>query len=1162
MKLLQIKLSGFKSFVDSTILNLNGNLIGIVGPNGCGKSNVIDAVRWVLGESSAQRLRGGSMQDVIFNGALNRSPVSRAVVELIFDNQDKSLSGLWNTYDEISIKRVLTRNGDSTYYINNQVVRRRDITEVFLGTGVGSRGYAVIEQGMITRIIDAKPEELMAYLEEASNVSKYREKRKETLSRLEDTATNITRLQDIEQNLSSQIEELSIQAQNASLYQSLQLKLKQTQISQTLVQIKEANKSLEKIKVHFKENQVLQEELQEQIHTKEDLNVKYNDEQSKVQQTLSALNQNLNSLTHTLTTMVERDKYNSELKSRLNLEMETILQELSSLTPQSEQFDLETKNIQDNIIKLKDEIIALELTLEEKQAKFEEATTNYNVITQELKQALDEINNLERKFIVSSNTLNHKKNNIDQLKLKSKKLLEEKELKGNIENNRTHEIKEELIELEVNFENIIENLEDHKEKLITIQAQAEEIKNLINEVRAQLSSKTSRLSTIRELIIKNTSEEQGNSELDKLKGSDIALWEALEVNPGYEVAVEVALKDVLKSYIIKDLGVLSQIKDKNYLSFWVEQEIKSNEPALKLPQNSLLNFVTITNKTYDGVTELLKNYLVYENLSEALKDNIASSNIILLTRDGHIVTTNYIILNAKATQFSILEYASTQKTLEIEIEKLKDELSNYLQKLSQLDTNKNTLLNTIKELTKAHEDKLKLKHNLMLELTKCEQINLQQKNELITLTKNIETVTQEIEVTNDEYTALIVECESLENNIINLKAKSEQIKKVSQDQETRYTQAKTEVKQLEDKLNNLNHEVKLLMQKVNNIEELKQQNLMYIKQKQSKYNSLKSELESISTITNAHEISLLQAQVDELNHQIKQEDARFKEINNKLAELKLDENSLLNKKETLYNKGMDLRLKLQEYELIISNYKNTLAELGFDETDEASQEQFDTEASLKELNHIVTELNEQISKLGLVNLKAVEDLKILENKHLELSTQINDLLDSSLILKTAIEQIDKETSSTLSETYLKVSKYFDIYFKTLFGGGRAVLNLTNKDDILSSGLEVFAEPPGKKNSSIHLLSGGEKTLTAISLIFAFFNLNPAPFCLLDEVDAPLDDANTLRFCKLVQELSNNTQFVYISHNSLSMEMASQLIGVTMQEKGISTVFKVSLDEYK
>lgn len=1146
MRLSHIKLTGFKSFAEHTTIEVKGNRVAIVGPNGCGKSNVIDAVRWVLGESSAKHMRGESMQDVIFNGSSKRKSVSRATVELVFDNSQKGLSGLWNTYDEISIKRLISRNGDSNYYINSQVVRRKDITELFLGTGVGTKGYAIIEQGMISRIIESRPEELRQFLEEAAGVSKYREKRKDTIARLQDTKDNLVRVEDIQQQLIKQIEVLQIQADDAKHYQNLHNKLKSTQLTTILIKIDKTSQTLSDINVQIAVNEKELVALTQKLAAEEEVLQQDQNIQIIKEGKLHEITIEFNTKRTTLARFEERKMHHNELISRLDKDHDDLLMQNNELHIQIKNLTVQISEIEEQITQNTIKIEKSQLVRQDLSVSFAKAEQKYLDVNKNVNNIAAQTLQAKHDLDLLNNTKEHKKSQYNNLLNRQKK--QQQELQGLDFNQGYFSLQKQIQQLTLELEQLEQEHFLDKAKLIDYRQIHEQMAKQLYQIKNEQTAIRSKISTLNELVAIAIDNKNINQVIDT---TNEYLYQLLYVESGYEIAVEIALNNILSAAIIDDINQIKKIPE-NTFSVWLKNDFVNHARP-----NSLANFVKLKSDKISAIYNQLNDFVVMDNFNLALELlPKLETNQKLVTRDGHLLSANYMVFNANITNNHVLEYQNQLVKLNLHLDELTIKLETADEELTISGTQIEKISAKIEQVEKLVKTKQKLKHDLQLEFSSHEQIYIQTKNHHEKITQEINLLTQDILYLQDELTDIELKIEEQEIVVHDLSIKADDTDLAKLEYEENYNLAKSSLSEVDTEINQKIIDNQLLNQKIiilhKNLEDKKVQ-INTLSQRHIKIMEDRKHIESEQQNDDMGELS---RQISMIAVNIEEQKKELVLLNNKTVDSRNKISILHKNKENIREKFNHLRLKEQEQLLFLDNQQELLDSL---QVTSYNKEQIlaINKYSLQELQNEINNLQQQIEALGLVNLKAIEDLEQLTSKHGLLVEQVIDLTDGIKQLQSAIAQIDHETRILLDSTYTKVCESFAIYFKILFGGGSASLELTN-NDILNSGIHILIQPPGKRNSSIHLLSGGEKALTAVSLIFAFFNLNPAPFCLLDEVDAPLDDANTSRFCNLVQELSNSTQFIFISHNRLTMEMADQLVGVTMQEQGVSTTVSVSL----
>jgi len=901
MRLSKIKLSGFKTFVDPTTLALPSNLVGIVGPNGCGKSNVIDAVRWVLGESSAKYLRGESMADVIFNGSSSRKPVSTASIELFFDNSQKKIGGEYSKYNEISTRRIISRDGQSQYFLNGTKCRRKDVTGLFLGTGLGPRSYAIVQQDTISRLIEAKPEDIRIFLEEASGISKYKQKRKETESRIKNTKENLSRLNDLRDEIVKQIKRLKSQANAAKRYKKYKSREKDihaeilfTKINNLLSELTNKGEESKQYQNQYDQQLTGLRKIEADIEDKRVIdsqaNQKYNDFQQQhfeLQSKIARLEQSI--------------EYEKELESQKNVNVQEINKELKRIESEYTEDSQKIKEISSDLIKL------------------DEAITT----------KAQNINNLKK-------TLSQTESNIQSV------------------DTNNESVKEEIGQLNT-----------------IVETEAVKIKVLSDQMRQREGQKK---------VIKN------------LHG--------IETN---------------FNALVREIDQLEEILEKTY----------------------------IDNK---------------DNIFQALTNR-------LQTLEGKI---EFLSANFKTIEDEIIQNEKQIQSSSQNLETAQGKLDHLIQQKRQLDEQKQDLSN------QANKQKQKL--NNLIPLLQEEELNAESNRSTISALNNA--------------------MNRLESQRIQYKTKSLEITKPTAEKIDSKKEGRAK------------------------LENLLNQSL----ESEQTLNTFREELEKSQSVLRDYEI----------------------DRTNKNSEVNLSRESL-----------EKYKLSIRELEVRKEGMDEQLKESGYDF--QTMKEKFQKVIDEAELSNELEKILSSIEKLGPINLAASNEHEEANERKENLDSQFDDLNRALETLNGAINKIDNESMKRFTDTFEKINASLENYFPKLFDGGKAYLELENNDS-LNGGVVVMARPPGKRNSNIHLLSGGEKALTAVALLFSIFELNPAPFCLLDEVDAPLDDTNVGRFCEIVRSMSSNVQFVVVTHNKSTMELTNQLIGVSMSEPGVSRLVSVDLDE--
>lgn len=1162
MRLNSIKLSGFKSFAEPTHFQLPGQLVGVVGPNGCGKSNIMDAVRWVLGESKASELRGESMQDVIFNGSGNRKPASRASVELVFSNEDARAGGQWNQFAEIAVKRVLTRDGTSSYFINNQPVRRRDVQDVFLGTGLGPRAYAIIGQGTISRIIESKPEELRLFLEEAAGVSKYKERRRETENRLKDTRENLTRVEDILRELNNNLDKLEKQAEVASRYHALQeqgtLKLHQlwflkhrdaaSEETRIKLAVAEATNALEARLAELRSVEAQLEQVRQDHYAASDALHVAQGELAEANLAVSRLE--------------ERIRYVVEGRQKVE-------QRLAELKEQNEQWLERRAAAEFELEELAEKMLAAEEQAEILAAQSEELAGNLPSFEDAVRSATQQANTqrgVAAQVQQQIQLLAAESRNIDdqsrQLTLRRERLSSEKHALGSPDTARLADLKQQL-------EAVQEELALSEAQLGELTEQVPELdearKSQQQESQAQAAKQaelTARLEALRTLQEKVQTEGKlkpwlAKHGLDSLQG----LWRKVHIEPGWEVALESALRERLSAL---EVGRVETVRA-------FEQDAPPAKLAFySVPQTGIQNTHTTLPRLSDqlrlqdaGLKALLNDWLegVYTatNLEEALSNRQRLTHgEVIMTRAGHTVS-----------QFAVSFYAPDSEQAGMlaraqEIESLDKQVR--AQALLAEDA-RASLIRAEAHYTDASQRLATARR----ETSEVQQRAHQLQVEVLRLTQQAEQAQARHGQIAEELAEIDAQLDELQERRATGEARFEELDLSLAEAQERHAQLEEAVMEAERKLNQAREQLRA--------QERQAQEAQFSARAMA---SRRGELQR-SIETSAQQIQLNDTTVAQLHEeQARLSDASAHTGLDEALAVRVEKEGLLAEARTKYD---DLSAQLRRADEQRMGFERSLQPLRDEITKLQLEQQAATlggaqfleqltaaEVDLTALAEVIerdgvklyglqTEIDRiqrEINALGAVNLAALEELTAARERKGFLDSQMADLSDAIQTLEDAIHKIDLETRELLGATFDTVNEHFGRMFPSLFGGGSARLVMTG-DEILDAGVQVMAHPPGKKNSTIHLLSGGEKALTAIALVFAIFQLNPAPFCLLDEVDAPLDDANTERYARLVKSMSSGTQFLFISHNKIAMEMAEQLVGVTMQEQGVSRIVAVDME---
>ena len=1158
MRLIQLKLAGFKSFVDPTTIQLQGQRVGIVGPNGCGKSNIMESVKWVLGESSAKEMRSENMDSVIFNGSENRKPISRASVELIFDNSLGKAPTEWSQYAEISVKRVIEREKGSTYYINNLAVRRKDIADLFLGTGLGGRGYAIIGQNTISQIIEAKPEELRNYLEEAAGVSKYKERRRETEFRLRDTRENLSRIQDVLNEIIQQITKLESQAVIATKYNDLTQKQKfhQAQVWElkkrdASIVWKKHQSQVEKLVNELEQQTAALRKIEAEVESLRQSHINASDEINKNQASFYEINAEVSNIENNIRNqneLLERSK--KEL-----IEIETNLAKNADdqlkFTNDIEEAAIEKtkltelyKTKEENFNSLKSSIQSVEGRYLASVEQFNQAVIQFQSTQEKInleKAMIDFILKTEEETNIRLAFLNNEISNID---LTGQSLLNEKE--------------NDLVDKQSHVEKIEGKIEENKSLATDLEEEIDTLRQQQIEIQKELSQIEGEIKTLAQI----QDDAQGNESLKSWTSqhninTSNRLWEKLKIKTEWITAIESALGGRLNA-------VLAQYESISHRPPASMVLANLNGSHSYKPKNNKLNSVLDVIEISDPLlmnllSEWLSDYYLIPK-GESYKNFIGNleQGEFLVNQQGDIFTKNSVSFYGKdASLNGILLRQERLKALQEQFPSIEKSYKNILKKLNEAELQ----LNDYEEQADSFNDELKEALN-ELHQTEIEVERIQQsitysneKHSNITNEQNElkEKLTQ-IEIDKTAKSSLIHNLEIDAHRLLEQKTSSEEIKKRH---EFEYESVKKQVNEAEIQLQESHFNLKIINNKINELNS--KINILY---EDNKALNNKKDLAKASIDT-----EIIEALQLSLREKITVKDEREKiliasrdNLAQKETDLRECEQKRLQTEQAVHpirDKLEQSRLNEQESKLLFEQFQNEINESQLDEM--VLSESITEKTTVKDMQELCNKLQEDINLLGPVNLAAIHELTSEKERKGYLDSQVEDLTSASNTLEDAIRRIDKETRDRLIATFNEVNKNFTDFFKVLFNGGQAQLELLG-EEILDTGIQVTAQPPGKKNTTISQLSGGEKALTATALVFALFKLNPAPFCLMDEVDAPLDDSNTLRFTNMVTEMSKNTQFLYVSHNKLAMEMAQQLIGVTMQESGVSRIVEVSLEE--
>ena len=1165
MRLKQIKLAGFKSFVDPTGFDVPGQLVGVVGPNGCGKSNIIDAVRWVLGESRASELRGESMQDVIFSGSSERKPAGRASVELVFDNTLGRIAGNWGQYAEIAVKRVLTRDGQSTYLINNQPVRRRDVHDMFLGTGLGPRAYAIIGQGMISRIIEARPEDLRVFLEEAAGVSKYKERRRETENRLADTRENLTRVEDILRELDAQLEKLQRQAEVAQRYRDYEAERVRKQHMLWLLRRDEAQteqRRLERLAsaaVLALEAQVAeQRSIEAAIETIREANYAALDAMQAAQARYYEGNAEVSRIESDIRIVAETQ---GQLRERLDgVEQQAQRAQSQQTHARSDRADaqarlgeaaLRSDELAAQVAAHADEVPALEGRAREARARVDEARAQ----VAQTRQAIEVCALHERKATEGCDAASRRR---ERLQAEA----------GELQAFRPEELAqalEALAAIEEADRLTTERLLGIESGWSELEAQRQPSQQALREAESRLAKIEARIIALRQLQERVESQAKvqpwlARHGLDRLS----RLYQKLRIDDGWENAIESVLRERVNALEVGRLEhVAGLVADAppSKVGFFA-----SAPGAGALTDAAGLRPLLSVVQTGDaGIQSLLADWLAGCYAADSLEAAMAQRAGLppgaqFVVAAGHLVGRQSVLLYAAdSEQEGVLARRHELENLTREQRAQQLLVDDARSRAARIESGASQQLATLMSLRDEHNRTLKQMAALRLDAQRLEQ----ERSRVAESRERIGGELEELSAQIDGFEATIAEetarFEQLDAELGERQQHAEDLQFALEQAERELSGRREALRQQERDAQEASFAVRAIEADLERLEALLAQGQAMAEQAAAERAALLDKLEQLSDAAARQALQQALETRSAAESTLGAARQRVDELTQTLRGREEQRLSAERAQEPLRQQLTDLQLKEQAAQMNAAQFAQQLVDANVDDDGVAAlRAAFADPPRPSWLQGEVTRLVNALAELGPVNMAALDELAQSGERKSFLDAQSADLNEAIATLEDAIRRIDRESRELLQQTYDTVNRHFGELFPQLFGGGDARLILTG-DEILDAGIQVMAQPPGKRNTSIHLLSGGEKALTAIALVFALFQLNPAPFCLLDEVDAPLDEANTERYCDMVRRMSEQTQFLFITHNKIAMELAQQLIGVTMQERGVSRIVAVDLE---
>lgn len=1144
MRLSSLKLSGFKSFADSTTLHFKANRTAVVGPNGCGKSNVIDAIRWVMGESSARQLRGGSMQDVIFTGTAKRKPVGVASVELRFDNTYGKLGGAYNAYNELSVRRQVNRDGKSEYFLNGTKCRRRDITDIFLGTGLGPRSYAIIEQGMINRLVDAKPEEMRVFIEEAAGVSRYQARRRETMLHLDHTTQNLARLEDIASELKSQLKTLKRQSETAIQYKALESEIRTIKVEVLSFQCEQSarlqqeytlsmNELGESFKLVRSELTTLEHDLtatselfQRLIQQSTPLQQEWQQAEKKLAELKMTLEQKQSLFQQNTATLSQLEQQKAQTKERLQL----IELQLESLVDQQENQQANLQQ-QDHLA-------------QQQSQQFQDLKAQQQTQAAQYAQVKAQVEQQQQKHVHMQAQSEQLAKNISRIEQQKQTLTQQfAQIQPQDQQEGMQQLQDEKTRLQAEMLTLEQNIQDSTQQLATLQTNYNEHKAQCATLKSEIQILQSEQKNLNQLLIKQSPKAQTDvvQLMQVLQLADVAKPHAnlIEKFLAKWLSAQVVEADIefqdsrarqLKIHLAVD-SKTSKIQHSGCesLSDWIAS-----------PQSSLWQSVAIT-----------------ESLSQALALQVQlQAGQSILSLDGYHVGADWVIglfydEAAQAGQGALshrIRLDEIEQALALQLpqyEQAEQQLPELQQQVKQLQQQLQQQQQQLKQQQQALQtlDVQMAKAESAAQAFAVQQQQLQ--HQLAQLDEQLEEDAMQKDDLEIDLHALAFKLEQALPQYKILQFQVEQLNEQLDSSQQQFQQQQQEVDLLRRQAVQTQQQIELLEKDATFLKAQYQQIVAQMEQAKKFVDPVQLELPDLET-----QFSEQQQQTEKLQKTWQEWQVELNSVQSKQQQLTEQRQQQQQQDEQLRAKLEEKRLAWQSAKSDYQHYSEQLKDLN---SEIITGLQIDVAAHQQKL----AKAQQQFDKLGAVNLAASEEYEEVSARFAELSHQIEDLENTVSQLQAAMKSIDQETRKLFMNTFDQVNTELQELFPKVFNGGEASLSL---EDDWQSGVKLMARPPGKRNSSLALLSGGEKALTALALVFAIFRLNPAPFCVLDEVDAPLDDANVGRFCNLVKELSEQVQFIYITHNKLAMTMATDLLGVTMPEPGTSKLVTVNLEE--
>ena len=1160
MRLTKLKIAGFKSFVDPTTVSFPSSLTGVVGPNGCGKSNIIDAVRWVMGEISAKHLRGDSMADVIFNGSSSRKPLGTASVELVFDNSTGKIGGEYAKYNEVALRRSVSRDGTSDYFINGVKVRRKDITQLFLGTGLGSRSYAIIEQGMISRVIEARPDDLRAFLEEAAGISRYKERRRETENRIGHTRENLDRLNDLRDEVEKQIRHLQRQAATARRYQALKEEQRKLQAELLVLRLRGLDREAGVRDRAVQECDTAMQASLADLRESEALIERIRADQGLKTEALNAIQARFYEAGGEVTRVEQSIQYTRELRQRRRADLD--------------QAELQVQELTGAIHRDRAQIEALSTELAVMVPELDSAHAAEGAAVQSRERAEQALAAWQQHWDAHAEAVSRgqretqvERARIEELEGQQRRLLQQQE--------RHAEERRNLAEHQpaILLDGLAEQAAAVRDAGQKAETELQDVLGQLSLTRERERAQTRTLGELRSrwqsaLGSQVSTEALQQAALGKAAGK-VTQWlkarsldqhprlaQQLRVERGWERAVETVLGSYLEAVCVDGLDSVAGMLESfagGQLAIVSTTAGGAEEPAADSLRAKVQGAPVLMS--------LLASVFAAGTLNEALSRRASlRAGESVVTRDGIWVGRDWLRLSRDQDPHSgVIEREEALREIRVSVSRLADEVKESERQLQithgQVREGEDQRERLQTEVNRLHREHLDRRSGLESARARNEDaarglLQLETSladvgNELQRTDGDLRTARARMDTAIEALAALEPARHMLELERDRMRAELAEARVAAQGAQQAARELALQVESRRSSHASLGSSLERVEHQLENLVQRRDELAAQLAEGESPLAALETELEEALKRRAGIDAEMLAARIatDELDTLLRERDA--------------ERHAREQRVESARQAMDDARLAAEQVRIRRESIAEQLAATQFEFA--ALSAQLAADAAVDAWEARLEETNGRIERLGQVNLAAIDEYKEQSERKEYLDRQYKDLTDALETLESAMRKIDRETRMRFQDTFDRVNAGLKEKFPRLFGGGHAYLELAG-EDASAAGVSVMARPPGKRNSTISQLSGGEKALTAVALVFAIFDLNPAPFCLLDEVDAPLDENNVGRFCDIVRDMSGSVQFIFITHNKSTMEMASQLVGVTMNEPGVSRLVAVDVDE--